>query len=179
MNRRQRLFFSVAGISFVGSLPPGILNTGVSGLVASAGPAIAGWFGLGAIFAEMAVVRIAHAGLGAWSGAVRVPRWVAIGLSVLLLSLMLFHSGKTGGTPRYVHYPFFGGVLLSVLNPLHLPFWLGWTAVLRGRNLLANARIEYNLFSAGIGVGTALAFLVYGVAGQLILQLLHAGDTVK
>ena len=170
MNRRQRLFFSVAGISFVGSLPPGVLNTGVSGLVASAGPAIAGWFGLGAIFAEMAIVRIAHAGLGAWSNAVRIPRWLGIGLSVLLLSLMLLHSGKTAGAPRYVHYPFFGGILLSVLNPLHLPFWLGWTAVLRAKNILVGARVEYHLFSAAIGVGTAMAFLVYGFAGHFILE---------
>lgn len=170
MNRRQRLFFSVAGISFVGSLPPGILNTGVSGLVASAGPVAAGWFGLGAIFAEMAIVRIAHAGIGTWIRPVRIPRWLGIGLSLLLLSLMLFHSGKTAGAPRYVHYPFFGGVLLSVLNPLHLPFWLGWTAVLRAKNILIHARGEYHLFSAGIGVGTALAFLVYGMAGHFILQ---------
>ncbi|HVU54521.1 MAG TPA: hypothetical protein VHD83_05670 [Puia sp.] len=175
MSRRHRLFFSVAGISFVGSLPPGILNTGVTGLVASAGPAVAVWFGLGAIFAEMAVVRVAHAGLELWPRAVRIPRWLSIGLSLLLLSLALFHSGKASGTPSYAHYPFFGGVLLSLLNPLHLPFWLGWTGVLRARNLLIGAKIEYHLFSVAIGVGTALAFLVYGFAGHFILQLWQAG----
>jgi hypothetical protein len=170
MNRQHRLFFSVATISFVGSLPPGILNTGVSGLVATAGPSVAIWFGLGAILVEMAIVRLAHAGIGAWVGAVKIPRWLGITLSVGLVTLMLLHFGKTAVSPGYVHYPFFGGALLSVLNPLHLPFWLGWTAVLRSRNLLVDARVEYHLFSAGIGVGTALAFLVYGFAGQLVLQ---------
>jgi len=175
MNRQQRLFFYVAGISFVGSLPPGILNTGVTGLAASAGPAAAAWFGLGAIFAEMAIVRIAHAGIGAWPGTVKIPRWLGIGLSLLLISLMLFHSGKVIGAPRYAHFPFFGGVLLSVLNPLHLPFWLGWTAVLRSKNILVGARVEYHLFSVAIGVGTALAFLTYGFAGHLVLQWWRGG----
>jgi hypothetical protein len=176
MNRRRRLFLSVVGISFAGSLPPGILNTGLTGLVASAGPVVAGWFGLGAVFAEMAVVRIAHAGIGFWPRAVRIPRWLSIGLSLLLISLALLHSGKPGGAPRYLHYPFLGGVLLSVLNPLHLPFWLGWTGVLRAKNLLADARSEYHLFSAAIGVGTALAFLAYGIAGHFILQWWQSGQ---
>jgi threonine/homoserine/homoserine lactone efflux protein len=170
MNRLHRLFITVAGISFVGSLPPGILNTSVSGLVASAGPAVAGWFGLGAILAEMTIVRVAHAGMEVWPQKLKIPRWLGITLSVLLISLMLFHSGKTSGTLRSLHYPFLAGVLFSVLNPLHLPFWLGWTAVLRSKNILVHARVEYHLFSAAIGVGTALAFLVYGLAGHLILN---------
>ena len=179
MNRYQRLFLSVAGISFVGSLPPGILNTGVTGLAASAGPAAAGWFGLGAIFMEMAVVRIAHAGIQAWPGKARFPRWLGIGLSLLLMSLILLHAGKTASALRYAQYPFLGGMLLSALNPLHLPFWLGWTAVLRAKNFLTGARVEYHLFSLALGVGTALAFLTYGIAGHFILQWLHTGETVK
>ena len=176
MNRRQRLFLSVVGISFAGSLPPGILNTGVFGLVAGVGAASACWFGLGAILTEMAIVRIAHAGIG-WTGRVdRFPRWLWIGLSLLLVSLALLHSGKTAGSLQYAHYPFLGGLLLSLLNPLHLPFWLGWTAVLRAKNLLVNARVEYHLFSVGIGVGTALAFVVYGISGHFILQWWHGGQ---
>lgn len=176
MRRQQKLFFSVLGISFVGSLPPGVLNTGVTGLAVSGGVLAAVWFGLGAILVEMVIVRIAHAGMGVFQ---MKRKWLFMGISLVMVTFTVWYFHRSAGVPQYGRYPFLGGVLLSVLNPLHLPFWLGWTAVLRGRNLLANARIEYNLFSAGIGVGTALAFLVYGVAGQLILQLLHAGDTVK
>ena len=186
MRRRQKLFLSVLGISYAGSLPPGVLNTGVVGLAAGAGAAAAAWFGLGAIIAEMMIVRIAHAGIGAWTGAARIDgqgrsgwswwlRWLGVGISLVVMTLTILHFRKMAGAPSYGQYPFFGGMLLSVLNPLHLPFWLGWTAVLRGRKLLADARIEYNLFSAAIGAGTALAFLTYGFAGQLILQLLHHG----
>ncbi|HEY4206987.1 MAG TPA: hypothetical protein VGM31_09245 [Puia sp.] len=179
MNRQQRLFLYVAGISFAGSLPPGILNTGVTGLAASGGAGAACWFGLGAIFSEMAIVRLAHAGIGIWPKAGRIPRWLGIGVSLLLMSLVLLRAGKTIGLPGYTQFPFLAGVLLGVLNPLHLPFWLGWTAVLRTKNILAHARIEYHVFSAGVGAGTAFAFLAYGFAGDLVLHWLHAGNPVK
>jgi hypothetical protein len=169
----------VTGISFAGSLPPGILNTGFTGLAASAGPVAACWFGLGAILAEMAIVRIAHAGVEFWPKEIRVPRWLGIGVPLLLMSLVLLYSGRHASVLENIHYPLLAGVLLGVLNPLHLPFWLGWTAVLRTRNILANARIEYHVFSVAIGAGTALAFLTYGVAGHLILQWLHTGNAVK
>ncbi|HEY6899254.1 MAG TPA: hypothetical protein VI233_01365, partial [Puia sp.] len=99
------------------------------------------------------------------------PRWLAITLSLLILGLTLLHPGTA---LKNIHYPFLSGLLLSTLNPLHLPFWLGWTAVLKAKNILVPARLEYNLFAIAIGAGTALAFLAYGFAGRLILQWLHA-----
>jgi threonine/homoserine/homoserine lactone efflux protein len=33
--------------------------------------------------------------------------------------------------PFTAQRPFLSGVSLSLINPLHLPFWLGWTAVLK------------------------------------------------
>lgn len=186
LSRRRKLFFAVFGISFVGSLPPGVLNTGVAGLVASAGPFAAMGFGLGAIIAEMGIVRVAHAGIGSLSRASRVPlrssratRRVSIGVSFLLMGLTVLFAGRAGGVTRYGQYPLLAGLVLGSLNPLHLPFWLGWTAVLRNRNLLAGAKAEYHLFSIAIGAGTALAFLVYGTMGSLLLQWWHAGNPVK
>jgi len=179
MTQRMKLFFAVLGISFAGSLPPGVLNTGVVGLVAGAGSFAAAWFGLGAIVAEMGIVRIAHAGIGWLSRAPRVPRWMRIGLSVGLVGLTVLLAMKSGGPTRYGQYPFLAGLVLGTLNPLHLPFWLGWTVVLRSKNILAGARVEYDLFAIAIGAGTALAFLVYGTAGELLLQWWHAGNPIK
>jgi hypothetical protein len=179
LNRRMKLFFAVLGISLAGSLPPGVLNTGVVGLVAGAGPFAAAWFGLGAIVAEMGIVRVAHAGMGWLSRAPRVPRWARIGLSVLLVGVTLLLAAKGGGSTRYGQYPFLAGLVLGTLNPLHLPFWLGWTVVLRKKNILAGGRAEYDLFAVAIGAGTALAFLVYGTTGQLLLQWWQTGGSIK
>ncbi|HEY4335335.1 MAG TPA: hypothetical protein VGM89_05545 [Puia sp.] len=179
MNKRHKLFWSVAAISFAGSLPPGILNTGVAGLVAGAGPLAAIAFGLGAILAEMTIVRLAHAGTARRAIAPKFPRWLAIGLSLALISWTLLHASKNPAPSQYAQYPFLAGLLLSTLNPLHLPFWLGWTVVLKGRNLLAGATIEYHLFALAIGAGTTLAFLAYGTAGHFILQWWQTGSSIK
>jgi hypothetical protein len=54
--------------------------------------------------------------------------------------------------------PFISGVILSLLNPLHLPFWMGWTAVLRRKGLLNDTRKEYNIYVLAIGMGRASLF---------------------
>jgi hypothetical protein len=100
-------------------------------------------------------------------------------VSILLVGLTLLHAGKGGGLAQYAQYPLLAGLVLSCLNPLHLPFWLGWTVVLRRKKILVGARIEYDLFAVAIGAGTGLAFLVYGTTGQLILQWWHAGNPIK
>jgi threonine/homoserine/homoserine lactone efflux protein len=128
----------------------------------------------------MTIVRIAHAGMGRWRGIKpgagrRFPRWVWIGLSLLLASAAMLHPAGIARASQYAQYPFLGGLLLGALNPLHLPFWLGWTAVLRAKNILGGGRREYHLFSAAIGAGTALAFLAYGLAGHVLLRWLADG----
>ncbi|HEY4110811.1 hypothetical protein [Puia sp.] len=170
MNRRKQLFWTVLAISFAGSLPPGILNTGITGLAVKQGVAASLSFGLGAILSEMLVVRIALAGTTSLKTTGPNPRrkWIYLITTGLLLLLAFLHPG---GSVAFSRYPFITGTLLSLFNPLHLPFWLGWRAALRSKKLLGNTPPEYNLFSAALGVGTALAFLVYGVAGNLFVRL--------
>jgi len=69
--------------------------------------------------------------------------------------------------------PFLAGLLLSILNPLHLPFWLGWTAVFKSRKMLTDTSASYNIYVTAIGIGTSLAFLLYGLAGHLFIDILR------
>lgn len=70
--------------------------------------------------------------------------------------------------------PFYSGLLLSLLNPLHLPFWMGWTAVLKSRKVLSNETRDYNIFIIAIGSGTLLSFMIYGVVGNYLMNVLKA-----
>src|SRR5690606_10193062 len=69
--------------------------------------------------------------------------------------------------------PALSGLLLSIINPLHLPFWMGWTAVLRSKRVLNDGPGAYNAYAAAIGLGTALAFTVYGLAGHFLIDHLQ------
>jgi cytochrome c biogenesis protein CcdA len=64
--------------------------------------------------------------------------------------------------------------VLSLLNPLHLPFWLGWTAVLKNRKVLVCGAGAYNVYILAIGAGTCLAFIIYGFAGDFLMNTLKA-----
>src|SRR5689334_24769469 len=54
---------------------------------------------------------------------------------------------------------------LSILNPLHIPFWLSWTNVLMDRNILIDAK-QFPAYVSGIGVGSLLGFQVFIAGGK-------------
>jgi threonine/homoserine/homoserine lactone efflux protein len=62
------------------------------------------------------------------------------------------------------------GLTLSILNPMHFPFWIGWNSVLFSRNLLSKSKVIYAFYLAGIGIGSLAGFLVYIIAGKLIIE---------
>jgi GNAT superfamily N-acetyltransferase len=159
MSGRWRIFLWGFGVSCVGSLPPGILNTGVAALVGNGGVVAAVEFGLGAVLVEVVLVRLALAGMASMKGA---ARWVYLGCGAVLC--LVAFGVKGWGVSRL---PFFTGAALSLINPLHLPFWLGWIAALRRRKILGDK--DGGVFPLAVGAGTAVAFLVYGFAGGLFV----------
>jgi cytochrome c biogenesis protein CcdA len=69
-------------------------------------------------------------------------------------------------------HPFYSGLALSLLNPLHLPFWTAWTNVLKGKGLLTRNRSACLTYMSAIGAGTCLAFMIYGLAGAFLVNTL-------
>jgi threonine/homoserine/homoserine lactone efflux protein len=171
-------------ISFAGSLPVGTLNAGVSGLVIGGDRRGAFWFALGAILVEVSIVRVAVALTGSadrlWPQLSRWTPWLRGLACAVIFSLAFVNLWDASqmrqaaiALPVYRHSSFISGLLLSLLNPLHLPFWLGWTVVFRNRGWINGLAGEYNLFVIAIGVGTGLAFVLYGFAGQLLIPYLR------
>lgn len=180
MKRSVRLFCWAFVISGVGSLPVGTLNASVTDLVVHAGIAPAVWFGVGAILAEVTTVGVALAVLPhlKLTGRLRRILYILGCLVIFCLAGLSFEaawhtSGQTPVAHPGTYLPFLSGYILSLLNPLHLPFWMGWTMVLRSKNILGETRWEYTILSGGIGMGTAMAFLLYGVMGRLLVGWLR------
>jgi len=168
MMRRMVVVFGWGfGISFLGSLPPGVLNTGVAELVVERGVSAAFAFGWGAVLVEMLLVRLALAGVSVF----RRSWWAGIGFGVLLLLLagaqVLWGGARIAAVARW---PWLAGAGLSLLNPLHLPFWLGWVSVLRAKKVLGTTTAGYNLFAVAAATGTAGAFGLYAFAGRLFVD---------
>src|SRR5579871_2940490 len=150
MIRYLKLFGYVLTISFLGSLPVGTLNINVAGLVINKRIPDAFAFALGAILVEMIVVRIALATVKKLKALKHLYKFFN-GITCLILFLfagMILYAAlrmqKLETTlPLTSQHPFLSGLILSVLNPLHLPFWIGWTAILQSKGIFCNILIEF------------------------------------
>ena len=172
-------------ISFTGSLPVGTLNVSVTDLTINMGAGAALQFGLGAILVEVALVRIALVTVKRLAGLKHLFQFFRVFacMVVLLLAVLslyaAWHMQKQGVVVPFAHYtPFFSGIFLSLINPLHLPYWMGWTAALRSKGVLTDRKEDLNVFVTAIGSGTAFAFLLYGVAGHLLITFLRMQENL-
>jgi threonine/homoserine/homoserine lactone efflux protein len=68
------------------------------------------------------------------------------------------------------------GFLMSCLNPMQIPFWFGWSAVLFSKNILRPGFWNYNAYLIGIGAGTFLGQSVFIFGGRLLINQLDAGQ---
>lgn len=180
MHRIAKLFLWTLLVSFLGSLPLGTLNVSITNLALYKGGVAALAFGVGAIFVELLLVRMAVAGIERLE---KMKRYFVLFHWIAFVVLLFFAAAsivaavqmkKFGASLRVINSnPFASGLLLSVLNPLHLPFWLSWTAAFKAKGIMHSSAKEHNIYVLAIGLGTGLAFLLYGWIGRLLILLLE------
>ncbi len=68
------------------------------------------------------------------------------------------------------------GMIMSFLNPAHIPFWFGWSAVLFSKNILAAKEVYYAIYMIALGLGTFLANCIYIYGGRLIVSKISANQ---
>ena len=179
MGRNFKVFFWGMLVSFLGSLPLGTMNVTVTQISVQKGVADGFAFAVGSMIIEVIIVRIALVTM----------KWLAKQhklfclLEYVTTSIILFlamasfvaaykMTGFVSSLPIQTVKPFWTGSLLSLTNPLHIPFWLGWSTVLMNKNILKPSFTQYNLYVTGIGIGTVLGFMVFIYAGNyLVLQI--------
>jgi len=174
-----KLFAWAISISFLGTLPLGTLNLSVANYAFHHDWAGATGFSIAAIFVEMMIVRVALVAirrLERFTPFFRVFNILTCGVLLFLAFNSLLAAWQMEAfratAPFSFLNPWLSGFVLSLTNPLHLPFWMGWTAVLRSKNILGDQRRMYSAFIAAIGLGTASAFSLYALSGGYLIQLL-------
>src|ERR1700722_5678378 len=172
-----KLFFSALLISFLGSLPIGTLNVTVTSLTINKGIIAAVAFALGAILVEVILVRVAVVAIKKLEGLKHLYKFFSVLTCVILFSfaiIILYAAYEMRkfetALPFITQRPFLSGLFLSIINPLHLPFWIGWTAFLKSKKIFYDSNAYYNIYIVGIGLGTSLAFFVYGILGNITID---------
>lgn len=177
MEKLVRIFFWGLAISFLGSLPLGTMNVTVTHISLQQGIHNGYSFAWGSMIVEVIIVRIA---LEAMSWLLKQHKIFRV-LEYITTSLVFFlaigsfiaaynMSGFSSPLPVQSLTPFWTGVVLSATNPLHIPFWMGWSTVLMNKNILEPSLKQYNWYVTGIGIGTMLGFMIFIYGGSYFVE---------
>ena len=129
------LFFIGLFFSFIGSIPPGTINVSVLQLSIAGHFRTAMRFALAATIVEFIYASIAiHFQFAITSSEVIQANFHVISASVMLiLGIINLWPVKSKSRLResFAASGFRRGLLISILNPLAIPFWIGVTAFLQ------------------------------------------------
>jgi threonine/homoserine/homoserine lactone efflux protein len=174
------------GWSFIFSLPPGIINLSV--LDATVHKSLKS----GIILASAAcIVEFVQAFIGtkfsAWflenptvSLIIKIaiiPVFLVLSIKYLVKCYKAFKKRKEGFVDDFTHKragSFGKGLLVGVLNPIAIPFFLILAAKTSEQGLLKDTWASIFVYVSGTTVGTFCAFLVYGILSKFIAKKLQA-----
>jgi threonine/homoserine/homoserine lactone efflux protein len=173
-----KIFFVGILISFVASLAPGSINIIATHLAFHNSIFSAALFASGCIVIETVCLCIVLAAMSWIRKRTRLFRLLEY-VTIIMIFLLAFSSfaaayemksfGEGVLTGYHIH-PFLLGIFVNTLNPMHIPFWLGWTTILMEKNVLIPGKMNYLLYVSGITIGTVAGFAGFIYGGKLIVQ---------
>lgn len=176
----MRIFFTGMLISFLGTLPLGTLNVAAMQVSANDGIGQAVYFSLGALIVEMGYVRISLVAMD-WvrkrRQLFRLLEWFAL-LIVCALAIASFVAASIPSGAKNIILDsmipkFLLGAAMSAANPVQVPFWFGWSAVLFSKKVLRPKNADYNFYIAGIGMGTFTGNAIFIFGGRFVADKLN------
>lgn len=185
MHTMVRIFFVGMLVSFLGSLPLGTLNVAAMQISVTDGIHPAILFAIGSLLVEIIYVRISLVAMD-WvrrqEKIFKILEWVTLFI-VAALAASSFYAALNPKVNENVILSstlprFWLGVMMSALNPVQIPFWFGWSAVLFTKKVLLPRNDHYNTYIIGIGIGTFIGNCVFIFGGQLAADKLNNNQHV-
>ena len=179
MPKLVKIFFWGIFISFLGSLPLGTLNVAAMQIGIQESIINAIYFSLGSLLVEMVYVRLSLVGID-WirkqKKLMKAMEWITLAIILALAAGSFIAASKDGGDSKNVFlqnnmHRFLLGMFMSALNPVQIPFWFGWSAVLFTKKILLPVHAHYNVYIIGIGLGTLLGNAVFIFGGRFNSRL--------
>ena len=101
----------------------------------------------------------------------KVLGWITFGILIVLATATFISALK--GIPNPIRalpmgLPFVTGLTFMLLNPIQIPFWLGWITILLERRTLDTSQASYTVFVGGTLVGAVIASILFIVTGSLL-----------
>lgn len=158
---------------FIGTMPVGVLNTTSAKIAVEQRFDKVLWFGLGAVLVEYFQAYLAfyiadwlglHKEFSSYVNIVAVPLFALIGWYYFRLKV------KEESKETVLGHFFRKGILLSIINPLAIPFWAFNITVFKSNFHLEFDHLQFYLF--GGVAGTWITLTLYGVLGRVLRKKL-------
>src|SRR5215204_3077847 len=171
-------------ISFLGQLPLGNMNLTATQLSVQESYRNAWKYGLGIVSIEIIYLRLAltgmdwvveHKQLFAIMGWLTVIVFIVLGVLAFVMARKQT-SAKKGLLLNNNMNRFFLGVVVSGINPAQIPFWFLWSTQLLNSKLLLPTTSQFNLFTAGAGLGSLAGLAVYIHGGKWLITKLKTSN---
>jgi threonine/homoserine/homoserine lactone efflux protein len=162
------VFFLGFFFSFIGSIPPGTLNVSILQLALQEKISIATRFAI-----AVAIIEYPYAWIG-----VQFEYWVTSSplvvenfqliAAVVMTALAIFNlwptkESPTGFAKKFNESGFRRGIALSILNPMAIPYWMGFTAYLKAQgwiSLSTTGLLHSYVFGTSVGALALLLLLI-------------------
>lgn len=170
--------------SFIGTIPPGTLNLSILQLGLENKISVAWRFALAAAIMEYPYAWLAVTFEKIITSSPVITeniQLIAAIVMVILGGYNLWSAGRpTETSSGFSNSGFRRGVLLSILNPLALPFWVGTTAYLNSQHWIdLTTPVGLHSYLLGVTLGTLALFILLIYLAKKIVSEFKQSDVLK
>ena len=168
-----QVFLVAFAFSFLGSIPPGTINLSVLQLSLSGRMGAALRFCLAAAVVEYpyAYIALRFEKLITETPLIQNHFHLISALVMIFLGILGLYAHKSDNEKwkNFQHSGFRKGVIISLLNPLAIPFWIGVTAYLKNEEwVVLSSELDIHLYVFGVSAGTFVLLAVLSLLSSYI-----------
>lgn len=176
----QYAYLAITGllVSITGSLPLGVLNITAMQIAAKESFLSAILFAIGATIVEMAYLFVTLNIIGKLANQPRFFIVCSI-VSVILLFILAagsFISVRSKQNKNIVIDNSVNrlllGVTMSAINPMQIPFWMGWTVYLLSCSYPIDVLSGNIIFTVSAGLGTFIVLILFIILGKKLSRVM-------
>ncbi len=162
-------------LSFIGSLPLGVINMTVAETTIHKGIRAALFVALGASLVEMGQAFFSVKFTNLFNenpNLLQTIEWIAIPI-FLLLAIYYYFSTPSRQQPQGSKKslsPFPKGILVSLINVMVYPYWIFYGTYLAGEGIIYRTDAWIFIFSIGVLVGTFSLLMLYSFLSLKIIE---------
>ncbi|MBT1700038.1 LysE family transporter [Fulvivirgaceae bacterium PWU4] len=170
--------------SFIGTIPPGTMNLTIIGLGLEHRISTAWRFALAAALIEYpyAWLAVEFENLITSSPMITANFRIITGVVMTVLGVISLRSSQKPSpfAKRFQESGFRRGILLALLNPLALPFWVAMTAYLKSQRWIdLDTNMEVHFYLLGVSLGSLSLLIILAYLARRVVRQFQGNTFLK